>query len=142
MRTLPLLLLATGCTGLPEGWQGARPVDGLVQSDCTGADPYSGTPTTFAWNATGGALTVETVDPLVLRCEQAVEGWWKADGDTVSVLLQPTVMRPRAVAGCDCAYDLTVTIDGAEPTAVRLWERTDAYAGPPTLAEIDAAASR
>ena len=48
----------------------------------------------------------------MFRCAQSVEGFWLAEHDTLHVLVQPIDMDPSEVAGCDCLYDLSMTVPG------------------------------
>lgn len=71
----------------------------------------------------------------MFRCAQSVEGFWLAEHDTLHVLVQPIDMDPSEVAGCDCLYDLSMTVPG-EGSSVEVWTRGDHQSGmdDPTLA--------
>ena len=117
------LLLSCGAD-LPEGWEDAAPVEDLVQTDCEGS-PYD-TGQVEAMTAQAAAPGLRVVgDPLHFRCAQEVEGFYKAAGDQVDVLIQPVDMDPREVAGCDCLYRVEAGVPLAPPADVTLWRRWD-----------------
>lgn len=123
-----LLALAACGPDLPPGWEDARPVEELVQTECGG----SGTDVAPAVSADLGAdpLLVEA-SAVPFRCGQEVEAFWKQDGGVVEVLVQPIDMRPRVIPDCDCRYDLQITVGTPDPAAEELvlWRRSDAYEG-------------
>lgn len=127
-RALPLVLALAACgPDLPEGWEEAVPVEQLTQSDCDG-NPYEDFDERYAVARTDGSVAV-TGQELPFRCAQAVEGYWLEDDDGIRVLLQPVDMDPREVAGCDCLYDVELTLptDGEGP--VGLFRRGDHASG-------------
>jgi hypothetical protein len=69
------------------------------------------------------------MQPVAFRCAQDVEGFALDDGVALKVLVQPVVMRPRIVAGCDCAYRVEMTVLSAAGT-VEAWKRWDALNEP------------
>lgn len=138
------LALGAGCADLPEGWEDAQPVDALVQSACLGD---------VSVTTTNGEITVDrrievemtSRDPLTLevsraslRCDQAVEGFWQVDGDTVEVLYQPKEMHPKSVAKCTCPYDLSITVGSLSPTpsSAAVYARGDAYGDDDPVPEL------
>ena len=107
-----VLVLACG-PDLPAGWEDASPVEGFTQSECAGdALSDTGQQDVPGATATGGSVDV-SVTAAQFRCSQAVEGFWRADGDALFVLVQPTDMHPSSVAKCDCLYDLQLTFPGS-----------------------------
>ena len=132
MRTVWIPIAAAllgGCyveDDLPEGWEDAQLVEDLDQSDCEDGDPYEGPPPTLS-SPLGSTPLEVGVEHAVFRCDQAVQGFWKKDGDTYDVLVQPEKMNPRKVAKCDCAYvlDIDVTNTDAPPTSVTVFLRKD-----------------
>lgn len=117
-----MLLMLIACTDLPDGWEGAEPIDDLTQSACDG-DPYGEyTSSVSGVSAEGGVDVV--VDAVPFRCDQEVEGFYKTDGETAHVLLQPVDMHPRSVAKCDCLYrfDLGVPVGASRVVAWRRWD--------------------
>jgi len=128
---LPLLLALAGCRpDLPAGWEDARPVDELIQTDCgdsggssaydTGIDPYI--------EAEGGEdeLFVEYHDAH-FRCGQDVVAFVRTSGG-VDLLVQPEDMDPRSVAACDCLYDIYLQVLDIEPCqrcTLSLYRRSD-----------------
>lgn len=118
------MLVAAACTDLPADWRGARPVVELVQRECSGS-PYEGTHDERI-EATGDDLTTLRARELHFRCEQDVAAFQLADGDGLKVLVQPKNMNPKAVAACDCLYDVDLTLDAeVAPGRVSLWRRWD-----------------
>lgn len=139
MRFLALLSLTACSPDLPTGWEDARPVDDLVQSECGGSPYDSDTPEpVVVAEAAAGALTV-SAEPVTFRCAQAVEGFWRADGDAISVLVQPIDMTPKAVAGCDCLYRVEATLPAPDAASVTVWQRWDAINDPNDPVEVGAA---
>ncbi len=131
-------LSLVGCgADLPAGWEDAEPVASLSQGECAGS-PYD----------TGVVVEVEAdfgADPLEVdasnvhfRCEQDVEAFWKQDGATVEVLVQPIDMNPSVVARCDCLYDLEIVVGSpeGEVSEVVVWRRWDALNDPNDPVEV------
>lgn len=108
---LALAACASGGDDLPAGWAGAAPAKNLVQEVCPGGMDFSDEQASF----TGGEGSI-AVDyrQAHFRCEQDVEGFLKVGDGTVEMLVQPIDMHPRAVAACDCGYNITFV---AEPVA-------------------------
>lgn len=120
-----VFIALVGCgPDLPDGWEDAAPVEAFAQSACDGT-PYEEFDTRVSSNLEAD-LTVQVLDAR-FRCEQVGEAFWhEADGG-VEVLIQPVDMRPGAVAGCDCLYDLDIEVaalDGA-PARVAVFQRQD-----------------
>lgn len=126
---LALLLLAACGPDLPEGWEDAEPVEDFTQDPCddTGGTPPEVEATVTASVADPGLRVVG--DDVRFRCDQAVEAFYQADGETVDVLVQPRNMNPRTVARCDCFYRIEAGIPEASPATVRLYRRSDHYGG-------------
>jgi hypothetical protein len=118
-------LSAGGCVDLPAGWEDAKRVSDFTQADCDGS-PYDSDVPEVAVVATeqSGAVVV-SAEPLHFRCAQDVEGFWKASGGAVDLLVQPIDMNPRAVAGCDCLYRIDATIESPDAESVTVWRRWD-----------------
>ena len=136
-------LLAIGCalglgacssddssSDLPEGWAGAGRVKTLVQEECPGSDmDFADEGASF----TGGAGNIGVVYKQAhFRCEQKVEGFWKAAGDAVDMLVQPIDMHPSSVAKCDCGYNITFLVEpvSSGPHIASLYRRWDAINNP------------
>jgi hypothetical protein len=131
MRWIPFFGLLAGCgPDLPAGWEDATPVDALTQSACDGT-PYEDFDERVESDLTGDPLSVDVFE-TPFRCAQEVEAFWKRDGDRIEVLVQPIDMNPRVVAGCDCLYDLSITVTetGEPSTALEVWRRWDALNDP------------
>jgi len=80
--------------------------------------------------------TAEGIDLVVhrlrARCEQAIAAFVERRGESISVLLQPEQMRPRAVARCACLYEVAVSVPLPTGTyEVTVETRGDRYAGDP-----------
>jgi hypothetical protein len=58
------------------------------------------------------------------RCAQDVGGFYRMDGETVEVLIQPVDMNPSEVARCDCLYDVSFEVP-ERATSWALWRRWD-----------------
>lgn len=125
-----LLVLAACAPDLPAGWEDAEPIRDLVQSPCEGS-PYDPEQIETEVTATraGDAVEVEA-EPVVFRCEQAVEGFWKAVDGGVAALLQPEDMHPTVVAACDCTFRFTFSVPDADATYVEVWRRWDDWNDP------------
>lgn len=127
MKRAMLLLGSIACgPDLPIGWEGADRVSRLTQTECAGS-PYE---------AHDERVEATFDDPLQVvyreahfRCAQDVEAFAVDDGELLSLLVQPTRMNPKAVAGCDCLYDVTMELD-LSPDRVVLWRRWDAINDP------------
>lgn len=120
---VPSLVLSLGaCASLPAGWEDATSIADFTQAECSGS-PYEEYDERAEATVADGAVTVE-VSQSHFRCEQDVEGFYRMDGDTLQVLVQPVDMNPRIVAGCDCLYDLnmTVDVDASEVEVFRRWD--------------------
>lgn len=117
-----MMFLLIACTTLPEGWEDAEPIVDLTQSACDG-DAYEEYTTSVTGTYVEGGVDV-VVDPVGFRCDQAVEGFYKTDGETAHVLLQPEDMHPRSVAKCDCLYrfDLGLPVGVSRVVAWRRWD--------------------
>jgi hypothetical protein len=94
---------------LPSDWQGAERVTNLIQLDCEGS-PLEESNDRATFLPGDGSLGVQ-YDEAHFRCEQDVEGFFKEEGDTLDILVQPIDMHPTSVAACDCLYDITIAIE-------------------------------
>ena len=104
---------------LPAGWEDAESVDDFSQNRCKDDAYDTGAPE--AMSATVGDPGIRvTGDPVHFRCDQEVEGFYKADTETVDVLVQPADMNPRSVAKCDCSYRVEAGIPEDPPATVTL----------------------
>ena len=122
------LSLACACQpDLPEGWENAVAVDDFVQDDC---DDTGGTPPDLEASVTASeeepGIRVVGED-VRFRCAQDVEGFYRNDGETVDVLVQPTNMEPKSVAKCDCYYRIEAGIPEDAPATVSFYRRGDNY---------------
>jgi hypothetical protein len=65
-------------------------------------------------------------DHAHFRCAQDVEGFVKRGGDAIDLLVQPIDMAPDAVAGCDCLYDISMSVPAPKGdyslTLYRRWD--------------------
>jgi hypothetical protein len=133
------MLLGAGCgPDLPEGWEDARPVDTLTQTECLGIDPYEEHDERVEGDISSSPLEVSLREGH-FRCEQEVEGFYKVDGSEVDVLLQPVRMNPKSVAKCDCLYDIDITLSlevDLAPEALTLYRRWDNLNEPNDPVEI------
>ena len=124
---------------LPDGWDQAVRVKSFAQAVCPGSDmTFSDEGASFS----GGAGNIGVVYKQAhFRCEQKVEGFWKAAGDAVDILVQPIDMNPAAVAMCDCGYDITFVVDpvSAGLHTATLYRRWDAINHPNDPVLIDSA---
>lgn len=132
----PFLLLLTACVDLPPGWEDARPVTDLQQSDCEGSPYDSDVPETVIEAVADEAGVDLSVEPLHFRCAQPVAGFWRTTGTAVEVLLQPVDMNPSAVAGCDCLYRIEATVPAPEAEQVTVWRRWDNLNAPNPPEEV------
>jgi hypothetical protein len=110
---------------LPKGWGNASRVKSLVQEVCPGSD-MSFSAEHAAFTGAAGSIDVDYQDAH-FRCEQDVEGFFKAGGTTVDILVQPIDMHPSAVAMCDCGYNITFVVEpvpagNVETTLYRRWD--------------------
>ncbi|MCA9567058.1 MAG: hypothetical protein KC656_04410 [Myxococcales bacterium] len=125
---LAFLVVACG-PDLPVGWEDAEPVASLVQHECDGT-PYEPYDVTLDADLSGSPVSA-AVHNAHFRCAQDVEGFWQWSGDALQILVQPSDMNPRIVAGCDCLYDLDITVEAdGTPTSLEVWERQDALNDP------------
>lgn len=122
---LPTLLTLLGaCADLPEGWQGASRIDDLDQAACDSG--LADTDWDEDATATATAERVEIVYlPVIFRCAQDVEGFWREADGHVEVLVQPQVMHPRVVAGCDCRYRVRADVWAPGASRFSAWRRWD-----------------
>lgn len=118
-----LLLLLTACgPDLPEEWRGAERIEDFVQKECDG-NPYDEYTSTVDAAAEGSHVDVVYGD-APFRCAQEVEGFWKQENQLLSILVQPVDMNPSEVAGCDCLYEIDMSVV-SDATSVDLWRRWD-----------------
>jgi len=119
------VLALVGCgPDLPDGWEDAAPVEAFAQSACDGT-PYEAFDTRVS-STLEADLTIEVLDAR-FRCEQAAEAFWHEVDGGVEVLVQPVDMRPGAVAGCDCLFDLEIGVGTLDetPSQVAVYQRQD-----------------
>lgn len=123
--SVSMALAAVACVDLPAGWEDAKRVSDFTQADCDGSPYDSDVPdVTVTAEADATSVTV-SAEPLPFRCAQDVEGFWKASGGAVDLLVQPIDMNPSAVAGCDCLYRIDATIESPGAESVTVWRRWD-----------------
>lgn len=113
---------------LPAGWEDAEPVTSLFQAECDG-NPYEDYATTVDATLGGDPVSIE-VGEAHFRCAQDVEGYYRMEGETLEVLVQPIDMKPGVVAACDCLYDLSIEVAGVQATSVDVYRRWDALNEP------------
>ncbi|MCA9300560.1 MAG: hypothetical protein KDA28_15925 [Phycisphaerales bacterium] len=136
-----VLAALVGCAArLPEGWEDARPVASLVQTEC-GGSPYEAFDERVEVDLASDPLVVEAFETH-FRCAQDVEGFVREEGDAVEVLVQPIDMTPKVVAGCDCLYDLVIEV-GARPddlarvSVYRRWDDLNDANDPVLIGEVE-----
>jgi len=143
MRTLILSLLALTACGadLPEGWEDAKPVTSLDQSACDGT-PYEEHDERAEGDLGTSPLEISLREGH-FRCEQDVEAFYRiAEGD-IDVLVQPVDMNPSVVAGCDCLYDVDMTISlevdlaPGKATVYRRWDNQNEPNDPVWIGEVE-----
>lgn len=122
---------------LPAGWQDAVPVDSLEQAACEGSPYDTGVVPEVTADLGSDPLHVDAT-AVQFRCGQDVEGFWKENGASVEVLVQPVDMNPTSVAACDCLYDLAIDVGTPEgtPEEIVLWRRWDAINDPNDPVEV------
>ena len=116
------LLLAACTPDLPAGWEGAEPIADFTQAECEG-NPYDPFEPEVGANQVGATVEVR-YDKAHFRCAQDVEGYFKLEGNLLSILVQPVDMNPTQVAGCDCLYTLDMGVS-ADAASVAVWRRWD-----------------
>ncbi len=124
------IMLLTACRAdLPDGWDEAVAVDDFTQDECddTGGTPPDVEATMDAYEDEPGVRVMG--EDLSFRCSQDVEGFYKSDGESVEVLVQPVNMNPRSVTKCDCSYHVEAGIPEEAPIKVSLYRRGDHYGG-------------
>lgn len=127
MLAASTLGLAACGPDLPAGWEDARPVTSLVQSECDGSPLKKAHDERVEGDITASPLEVVLREGH-FRCAQDVEGFYKLSGTGVDVLVQPVDMNPRVVAACDCLYDVEMTVAlevDLAPDAVTVFRRWD-----------------
>lgn len=140
---LAALLFTVGCADLPEGWEDAEPIPDFYQRQCAGGDPYEDYDERVEASATADAVSVDYLEAH-FRCAQDVEGFYKRSGDQVDVLVQPVDMNPSQVAGCDCLYDINMTLPVEPPSTVtvyRRWDNLNSPNDPVKIATVEASSS-
>jgi hypothetical protein len=99
---------------LPPDWQGAARIEHFEQFECS-SSAYDGPKESI--EATAAAKAIEVVVHFAhFRCEQTVEGYLRPREGRFDVLIQPVDMSPKAVAMCDCLYE--IALDFAASTGV------------------------
>jgi hypothetical protein len=70
-------------------------------------------------------------DHAHFRCVQDVEAFAKRSEHALDVLVQPIDLHPRAVATCDCLYDMSTRLESMSGTQdIALYRRWDALNQP------------
>lgn len=139
-RCLAAIALAACGPDLPAGWEDARPVTSLVQTACLDASPYE-PHDERAEGDLGSSPYQVSLKEGHFRCEQEVAGFYRLAGAGVDVLVQPADMNPRLVAGCDCLYDIDMTLRlevDLAPERVTVYRRWDNLNDPNEPVEIGA----
>jgi hypothetical protein len=119
---------ACSSTDLPDGWENAARVKNFVQQVCPGgATDFADERASFEGGT--GSIGVDYHDAR-FRCAQNVEGFFKASGDDVDILVQPIDMHPDSVAGCDCGYNISFLVEPVssgmrQTTLYRRWDDPD-----------------
>lgn len=128
MRLAALSLFALSACGpdLPTEWSDYKPVTTLTQSTCDGS------PLEEHDERVEGDISASPLEVAIreghFRCAQDVEGFYRIVEGDIEVLVQPTDMNPSAVAGCDCLYDIDMTLAldaDLAPDNVRVYRRWD-----------------
>jgi hypothetical protein len=121
-----LVLVGCGGADLPEGWETAKAIEGLTQTECKGSALDETIMEQLVATPEAGAVRLK-YNAAHFRCEQEVEGFVRIGSGKVDVLVQPVDMDPSAVAGCDCLYDIGMAIKGLPKGAVdvELYRRWD-----------------
>jgi hypothetical protein len=147
-RWIPLLAFFAlpACAGadLPSGWEDAEKIDHLIQAECSGSayDPDVKETLVVTPEPSGAELAYGSAH---FRCAQSVEGFARRGSAKVDVLVQPIDMNPSEVAGCDCLYDITISLDGLTQgseafTLYRRWDNLNSGNDPvlvgTTMAQI------
>ena len=115
---------------LPPGWEDAERVASLSQTPCEG-DPYGEHDERVEVDFSGAPVQVDYKEAH-FRCAQDVEAFARIEGAALDLLVQPIDMDPKVVAGCDCLYDIAMSV--AEypgvPDRVSLYRRWDDWNEP------------
>ncbi len=98
----------------------------VVQSDCIQDEQ----PLMSLASASGGC-SYDLTTRIKFRCEQAVIGDFKVDGNTVTVTFHPQDMNPASVAKCMCNYDLqtSLNLENAGTYTLKILSQQDNYGG-------------
>lgn len=125
-----------GPADLPAEWQDAERIHDLLQRGC-GDSALDGVRETLDADGEDGRIAIE-YRHAHFRCEQDVEGFLRRAGGRADVLVQPVDMHPQSVAGCDCLYDISMTIP-VEPGSyeLTLYRRWDNLNEPNDPIEVD-----
>jgi hypothetical protein len=101
----------------------------MVQEVCPGSENFANDHATLVGGVSSVAVDYEEAH---FRCEQDVEGYFRATGNKLDILVQPIDMHPAAVAGCDCGYNITFTVRplSAGTLQTTLYRRWDAINTP------------
>jgi hypothetical protein len=130
--TAPLLALLACGPDLPDGWSDAQRVTSLTQTECLTGSPYEGYDERVEGDLSVSPLQVALREAR-FRCAQDVAGFYRLAGTGVDVLVQPIDMNPRAVAGCDCLYDIDIALRlevDLAPERVTVYRRSDNLSAP------------
>lgn len=122
---------------LPQGWDTAKLIEDLQQTECTGS-PYDGTPEAMTASPNGKAIHI-AYEPAHFRCAQSVQGFARTASGKIDILVQPIDMNPATVAKCDCMYGVHVDLPVKSGTyAVGVYRRWDHKSGADTPLMIGA----
>jgi hypothetical protein len=94
---------------LPAGWESAAPILTFRQAECAGSALDPSKQESVEVSADPRTITVQYHNAH-FRCGQALEGFVRSSVGQRDILVQPSDMNPSKIAGCDCLYELTMTL--------------------------------
>ena len=104
-------------------WEDAQPIDDFTQEEREG-DVISDTAWESSVSASSAAPGLRVAgDYLPFMCGEAVEGFYRKDGEQVIVLVQPVDMEPDKET-CGCLYGVEGGIPEDPPVSVSLYRRS------------------
>lgn len=125
---------------MPPGWEAAERIEELVQQPCGGNALGNEKPEALTVAAADHGIDV-AYDHAHFRCVQDVEAFAKRAAGDVDVLVQPIDMDPKAVAGCDCLYDISMSVPAPRGsyklTVYRRWDNINKPNAPVKIGSSD-----